>query len=160
MRTQLHDYLGWEGPVTSRQHETWLEWFNLQRDHPSPVESATHAHIQQVAVEARRGYVKDPSSVKYEDLDLKWKTLIPPEPVEEPDEDELQELAEKPFVWAGKEIPPERFNRFHLAAAPPTKEQAAKLKPADDGKTEAQRFGSLYRPRHPHQQPGAQYKSE
>lgn len=34
----LHDYLGWPGPVTMRQHEAWGEWRAAQWNRPGRLE--------------------------------------------------------------------------------------------------------------------------
>lgn len=32
LRMHLHDYVGWPGPVTARQHEAWFAWLALDAE--------------------------------------------------------------------------------------------------------------------------------
>lgn len=71
----LHQYLGWRGPVTHRQHATYLSWLDAQWDRPGSL-VRLEGHVQQVATEVRRSYVKKPKKVKLQHLALKYGRTV------------------------------------------------------------------------------------
>jgi hypothetical protein len=71
----LHEYMGWDGPVTHRQHLCWVEW----RDFVSINQPSRDNYYQmQIACEQRRQYSKNPRSVKLEHFKLTFgkKTVV------------------------------------------------------------------------------------
>lgn len=69
----LHSYLGWEGPVTNRQHDAWVVWLDMQWELPD-----RHDHyLMQLHAEVRRLLAKHPQSVKVEDSKIKFTKQDP-----------------------------------------------------------------------------------
>jgi hypothetical protein len=69
----LADRYCWAGPLidlmrsmTQREYEARLAWLEEEQSRPSQ----TDWYLMQVAMQIKRGYVKDPNSVKLEDMRL------------------------------------------------------------------------------------------
>lgn len=60
--------MGWEGPATWRQLETWRMWLKAQWNEPS----RTDHYLMQLTAEIRRGNAKDPAKVQDEHFKIKF----------------------------------------------------------------------------------------
>lgn len=66
----LHELMGWQGPMTHRQHSAWQAWLDMQWDVPDRHD----AYLQQVAFEVHRANlrVKKPNKAKIGKFRLKF----------------------------------------------------------------------------------------
>jgi len=76
--------------MTQREYEARLAWLEEEQARPSQ----TDWYLMQVAAEVRRGYVKDPSSVKLKDM-----KLVRPKPEQLPTKEEA--VARSKSRWFG-----------------------------------------------------------
>jgi len=86
--------MGWPGPMTHRQFAAHVAWLDLQHD----VDSKQDVLLTAIAVETRRGWVKNPEDVSPEDFKVVFKA--PEDASREPTEQELADLvAKEKGVW-------------------------------------------------------------
>ena len=64
----FHTYLGRPGPVTHREHLTWLAWFVEEWNMPD----RTDHYLMQTAYSIERGNVKNPRSLKLDQFKLQF----------------------------------------------------------------------------------------
>lgn len=67
---QLHEVMGWEGPMTHRQYLAWRYWLAEDRNAVGKQE----AYLMQIACEVRRVLHSSPSNVKISDFKLTFET--------------------------------------------------------------------------------------
>jgi hypothetical protein len=65
----LHEYMGWPGPVTHRQHLAWREWLESQWNAPS----RSDYYVMQLTSDVRSIFAKNPSSVTTEKCKIEFR---------------------------------------------------------------------------------------
>lgn len=90
----LYEYLGLPGPLTHREHRTWLAWLRLDMNCPS----RSDYYLMQIDFDLRRANVENPKKVLFEDSQLKFN-----QPVERPKQLTREEAAAlSKAQWLGR----------------------------------------------------------